>query len=249
MNRVLLVFSACCLLGTVAFADSLGPPTAGLKTKQMSAGAEYFFEETNIEISNSSLYNFFGQKSIKIKELETNRIYIVLGYGLSDVWEVFLRLGSSDAKYEGEFRSIFEFAGGIGTKYTFIQDQTLPWGALLQVSWHSAEDDGVTVGELPFDTITGDVEIKWNEIKIVIGPTYNYSENMRFYGGLGVFLFDGEVEASDGVDKLDVNAEEESDFGGYFGAQYNLDENNVVNVEAQFTSNSWGIGAGIIWKF
>lgn len=71
---------------------------------------------------------------------------------------------------------------------------------------------------------------------------------MRFYGGLGAFLVDGEVEASDGINKISVDVEEKSSFGGYIGAQLKLYDNAVVNIEGQLTSDSWGIGAGIIWK-
>ena len=99
-----------------------------------------------------------------------------------------------------------------------------------------------------FGVITGDAEINLQEIKFAVGPTYNYSDNLRFYGGLGAFICDGEFEVSDGVDKISVDAEEKSSFGGYIGAQLNLNTNTLVNIEGQFTSDSWGIGAGIIWK-
>jgi opacity protein-like surface antigen len=244
MKKILLVISICFFGAAGAFADVLGPPAAGLKKGHWSAGAEYFFGKADIKISDSSLVG----NSTTLKDWESSRIYGVLGYGLSDDWEVFVRLGSADTKIDDlHFSSGYQFAGGLGTKYTFLPDQTLPWGALFQISWLKAEDSDITVGA-PGSEITGDVEINWNEIKIAVGPTYNYSDKMRFYGGLGAFLFDGEVEASDGINKIKVDTEEKTSFGGYIGAQMNLYDNTVVNIEGQFTSNSWGIGAGIIWK-
>ncbi len=249
MKRALLVISILFLFGIAASADVLGPPTAGLKARQWSAGAEYFLENTDLKIDDSKLLNFFGTTSFTLKKWRTNRIYGVIGYGLTDAWEVFARLGASNVNYDDlDFSSGFKFSGGFGTKYTFIEDQTLPWGALFQINWLTAKDDGITVGEPGFQVITGDAKIDWQEIKIVVGPTYNYSDKLRLYGGLGAFLLDHEFEDSDGIDKISVDVEEKSSFAGFIGAQLNLNAGTLVNIEGQFTKDSWGIGAGIIWK-
>jgi hypothetical protein len=49
--------------------------------------------------------------------------------------------------------------------------------------------------------------------------------------------------------KADHDIREESQLGGYAGAQWYLDENSSLYTEIQFTDDAWGAGVGITWKF
>ncbi|MBA7479047.1 hypothetical protein ES707_14478 [subsurface metagenome] len=219
--------------------DPMGPPTAGLKTGQARIGFEYVYAEADIEGTYAGISDTFD-------DVESNRLMSNLGYGLTDDWEVFLRLGVTDVEQDG-FESDYEFAYGFGTKVTFAKDDNLSWGALFQMGWSEVEDS-VTYNLTDFGLgiVTVDEEVDWYEIQIAVGPTYELREGWLIYGGALVYFLEGEVDFA-GVATIDL--EEESQFGGYIGTQVDLDENASWFVEYQLTGDAYAVGTGISWKF
>lgn len=177
---LLLFFGFNC--SVVLALDPMGPPSAGLKQGQFSAGAEYSYSRMDITLNHGKggWQRFqdgvlLGQASGKlssynIKHLKLNKVFANFGYGVTDNWEVFLRLGSADVdfKYKDQVDTRFSlspgssslfpveqslngdngFAIGFGTKVTFYKKDKLKLGGLFQLSWFKskAEESGVYNG-------------------------------------------------------------------------------------------------------
>ena len=86
------------------------------------------------------------------------------------------------------------------------------------------------------------------EIQIALGPTYT-AEGVMIYGGPFLHLIDGDMDLQSGATKVSADLEEESEVGGYIGAQFDIMENAAINVEYQLTGDAQGIFAGITWVF
>ncbi len=230
---------------TLALAP-IGPPKASLEQGQYSAGIEYSFSEMDIEVSGYGL-------TATQKDVESNMVFANLGYGIVPNLEAFVRLGAANAETEG-FSGDTQFAYGFGTKATFFQEGDLIWGGLFQMSWFNSED---TVNLVAFGhTFTGTQEIDAYEIQIAVGPTYEI-EGLSIYGGPFLHLVGGNYDVSGTVTgpivnesgSLSFDVEQESEFGGFVGAQFDIAENASLCVEYQLTGDASAIGAGIVWRF
>ena len=229
---ILLVFAFC----VPSFGLSpMGPPKAGLKQGQFGVGLNYTLGEMDLEFSASGV-------SSETEEVESDMIFVDLGYGIMDQWEGFVRLGIS--KYEiDEWDGGNELAYGFGTKVTISKQDAITWGGLFQMTWIEGDD-----------SISGiDIDVDAYEIQLAIGPTYE-ADGMCIYGGPFLHLLDGDGKASGivpgwGPASLTFDIEQESVFGGYVGAQFDVAENSCVNIEAQFTGDAWAISGGIGFGF
>ena len=224
----------------------MGPPKASLEQGQFSAGVDYSFSEIDVEVSGYGI-TFVGD------DVESNMVFANLGYGIAPNVEAFLRLGVADAESEG-FSGDTEFAYGFGIKGTFAQEGDLVWGGLFQMSWMTSEDTGTLVAY--GHTFTGTQEIDAYEIQIAVGPTYEM-EGLSVYGGPFLHFVGGNYDVSGSVagpivnesGSLSFDVEQESEFGGYIGAQFDINENTSCNIEYQLTGDASAIGAGIVWRF
>jgi hypothetical protein len=240
-RKIVLTGVLCVMVGmlcSAAFAAApIGKPTAGLKTGQFRAGFDYAWGEANLELS-------YGGSSITLKDVETNSYLANLGYGISDDWEVYIRLGVANADFE-DFDGDYGFAYGFGTKVTFAKDDKLSWGALFQMGWTKSED---TYTDTDFGLGMFDMEADFYEMQIAVGPTYEM-EGWRIYGGALLYFLDGDLDVKGAGVSGSIDIEEESQFGGYVGAEFDLAENCLLYVEGQFTGDAEAIGAGVAWKF
>jgi hypothetical protein len=219
-NWLLGVVIVVCLLGSVVLAlDPMGPPTAGLKQGQFSAGLDYAYSEMDLEFDGRYSWNVdYGSYTDTIKfdyELENSQIhkaYVNLGYGICDNWEVFLRLGGAnlyDERSETEtsdswldetkFDSDIGFSIGFGTKATVWEPSPeLKVGVLAQASWasvdYSVKYEGVddSYGNDWFVPTSGEMDF-W-EMQFALGATYKLFDNLSVYGGPFYYIFDGEYD-------------------------------------------------------
>jgi hypothetical protein len=237
----------------------MGPPAAGLKQGQWSAGADYSYSEMDLKWSNGK--GRIGTESgdlpsVKIKDYKMNKLYANLGYGITDNWDAFVRLGGADGEGEGtllgdtgKFDGDAEFAFGFGTRATiWEQSSELKWGGLAQVSWAESEDK-VTAGNF-----SGDIEIDITEIQLAAGPSWTAMKGVSIYGGPFCQLIYGDAEGKGmyrGIYpmKASYDIREVSWFGGYIGAQVDVTENVPVYLEWQHTANADAFGASVICKF
>lgn len=209
---------------------------------------------------------------VKFKDdIESDMIFANLGYGISDKLEVFLRLGmadlsSDDAGFDGSFGGSSEFAWGLGAKATFYEETNLKLGGLFQITLGSADDEITMTVDDPSgeeQEVDTPADIYWYEIKIAVGPAYELTEGCSIYGGPFYHLISGDLDAKDSRDDVDIGGgdtasydislsadiEEQSNFGGYIGAQIDLAENLPLCVEYQFTGDANVLGASLVYRF
>lgn len=275
---------AMCTLSVLAF-DPMGTPTAGLKHFQLtvkypnwtetlppppppegqfSVGFEYMYSNIDIRTKNISPDTF---DSATIDNIEMDKIYTNIGMGLTDDWEIFVRLGTSDARIDSGDRgdnednfggrlgdSDFGFAIGGGTKITFAKskDGKLKWGVLAQMMYSSIDFDSTTFSS-GGTTVAGSPEGDLYEVQVAAGPTYILMEGVSVYGGPfldfigGTLDVDGTINGVPG--KFSADLREDTWFGGYVGAEIDIIKNMAVNAEFQSTGDDYAIGGGVKFRF
>ncbi len=284
VKKLLLGVVVVCLLGSVALAlDPMGPPTAGLKQGQFSAGLDYAYSEGDFKhdgdytwwISPPSGPSGTVSEKFDLKDGKMNKAYFNLGYGIIDNWEAFLRLGGAtreikraahdEASGGGVNDTLFDsdtgLAVGFGTKATVWQPSPeLKVGVLAQASWassnYSVTYSGATSGGSDWIVPTeGDIDF-W-EMQLAVGATYKLSDKFSVYGGPFYYIFDGEYDFKgtgyfDGSNmtlKGSYDIEQDSEWGGYLGAQIDATENVSINAECIMTGDAIALGTGLVWKF
>jgi hypothetical protein len=202
-------------------------------------------------------------------------VYVQLGVANAEFDKMEWSDDPNDEKWG--FDSDYEFAYGFGTKYTFWEQmEGLTWGVLFQMKWFNPEDTVtwysyfLDLGEGAYE-IGGEVEtleLDYYEMQIAVGPTWQAMDGLCVYGGPFLHLVSGDVDGhwtesyavydsagtlvDSGVDdsgKWSGDLEEESTFGGYFGAQLDVTEQMTAFAELMFTGDAWGIGIGGGWVF
>jgi opacity protein-like surface antigen len=223
-KHFLLAAVVLALVGSAALAVSpLGPPTAGLNQGQFGLAVEYDYSKADLTVEGETL-----------KNVKTNTFLLKPAYGIMDIWEAYVSIGISKTQIT-DFDGSNEFAWGLGTKYTFIKDETLSWGALFNIDWRRSNDnvDGI------------DTDFDYYDITIAVGPTWKVADNFHVYGGPFFYFLNGEIKAAG--ETFDV--EEKSNLGAYIGADLEICTNTTVFGEFQFTGNSGVFGTGVKWKF
>jgi hypothetical protein len=104
---------------------------------------------------------------------------------------------------------------------------------------------------------SGTAEIKYWEVQLAIGPTWQMEDNFSIYGGPFLHFIDGDLDFSG--ETIDLGSrigmestgdiEEKSQFGGYVGASWDASERTSCFIECQLTGDAWGIGIGAARKF
>ena len=272
-SAVVFLFAAVTCSSALAIAP-LGPPTAGLEQGQKRIAFEYGYGKVDLEASGFKTSAFgsahisggSGSGTATVSDVESNAFLANIGYGATDNWEAYALLGMANVQIDkvGNAKELgadgdYGFGYGFGTKYTFRKEESLSWGAMFQMAWSNSDDSGTLTDDDFFgaevELAKTDVEIDYYEIIIAVGPTYEMNEQLRIYGGPFFCMLDGEydmkISAPDGESgmKISFDLEEDSQFGGYVGAEYDLAENAPLFVELQFTGGGWGLGVGIGWKF
>lgn len=249
----------------------MGPPMATLKQGQFSAGLQYGYSDMDLEVDVKGAFTAPGvdlaeKESGPLEDFKGNMFFGRLGYGVTDNWEAFVRLGASDVEMEDWFDGSYGFAWGLGAKATLLKQDSVTWGGLLQMTWFNPGDDKLTdivtvpEGEGEVDvTISGKGEVDWWEIQIAVGPTWQAADNLCIYGGPFLHFLNGDydekltgtrTDPGDVIRKRTADIEQDSEFGGYVGAQCDLSkwiENASWNAELQFTGDAWAFGTGLIW--
>jgi hypothetical protein len=213
-------------------------------------------------------------REFKIKDLKSNLFFGSLGYGVSENLDVFVRLGAADAKddigsirfpedcpqcaEEYSFSGSHGFAWGVGTRATFCQAGNLSWGGLFQISWIDPDQSDLSWQNPadPGERVTGKMDLDWRQVQVAVGPTWQIRDSLCVYGGPFWHFVRGDLdvkstwilggaEAGRLVCSHDVT--EQSEFGGYFGALWNMTKRASVYAEYQVSDHEWGLGLGYVW--
>jgi len=242
---VVLMCVASMSAGALAF-SFMGPPTAELEQGEWKAGYIFSYSELDIEGTESSWLD----EKYTFKPGEITRHYFDLGYGLVENFELNLLLGVAsvdlgDFEYDdggvspGDFTGSDDFSWGFNAKYTFVDDETIDWGAMFQMTWFSG--DGKWEGY--------DEEFDGYDMQIAVGPTIDMG-GWDLYGGGYYYMLDADLKAKDHGTRIWTDDLEEHDkYGGYVGAAFKIMENTDLAVECAFSRDTIGIGANIGWRF
>jgi opacity protein-like surface antigen len=256
----------------------MGPPKAQLGQDRWDIAIEYSHQSMDLEADGDvteidiipGLPDYVAARKVKhkINDLKSNIIMARAGYGINDSWDAFVRLGLADAKDEIEqtypdgakdkfngYDGSFGLAWGFGTKATFWQDEQLSWGGLFQITWLDPDDSSVKLSGDP--EFSGKADVDFWEVQIAAGPTWRAFDNLRIYGGPFLHFVNGDLDISgrtvfedtEILTKASSDIEEKSQFGGYVGAQFDLDQNTSCIIECQLTGDAWGIGIGAARRF
>lgn len=298
---IMIVFVGLCSSG--ALATTMGPPVAGLDAGQFSVGFDYSMSDIGVEGSWKGKETWSGEQTLvddatgdviasdegviregtakgKFKEdVEIDMYLANLSYGVSDNLEVALLLGMADFSIgdDGGFDGSSEFAYGFGVKATFYEEANLKLGALLQMTFSSADDsaDDEEVFEPDDDDpvvvpTKETFDIDYYQLKIAVGPSYELTEGISVYGGPFYHMVSGDYDLKETGDvsrdtvpapgetltetlyyssKESGDIEEESSFGGYIGAQIDITENLPIVVEYQFTGDADIFGLNLLYRF
>jgi hypothetical protein len=271
MNRKVIfgsLFLICfCCAGSAFAVGFLGTPTAELKAGQWSAGFDYTYSTQDLDknkMKGSEDGVPYTYKT-KNKDFDMNRYYGILSYGVTEDWEVNIKLGIADVKsrYKADEAGAEwlgtnfdnDFAWGWGTKYTFCKQDKVAWGVSAQMNWidtqvtyKGVDDDGPYKDQLDMET--------W-DLFVAVGPTVDMG-GWKLYGGPFYYFLDGDLDVKgfygDG-DGGTINYKETGDieakdnWGGFIGAQVDVCQNWVWTVEGSFTGSGYGLGTGIAIKF
>jgi len=259
--------------GSAVFALSpMGPPASGLKQEDFKIGADFSHSEIDLKFNDGEYFEYLdgwfdasgAEPDLKLKNVKINTVYVNLGYGVTDFFEVFLRLGGTNARFSGstfwpsgeEFESNTDFAIGGGFKATFYDEDKLKIGGLIQVGW-SDLDGAIRPKEWPVADDT--VQLDLTQIQIAVGPSYELTERVLIYGGPFLHFIRGDWE--DVYNQIDLGTggllttkttwtvEEDSSFGAYIGTQIEIAENSSFMIEYQHTSAASAVGASMAVRF
>jgi len=257
-------------------AGIIGTPTAELDQGQWNVGFNYTYIDMDLAktkvTSSGALFDAdgslvdSGSESFKlaINDVKIQRYYGTIGYGLTESWEAYVQLGIADVKArmksddpDDEWRGFNfdnDFAWGWGTKYTFYEQDKVRWGASVQMnwldtSWDSKETDEDFTSEEQFDYSTYD-------LIVAVGPTVDMG-GWSLYGGPYYYMVSGDLDVDESeiwetgseTRKASGDLEEDSNFGGFVGAQFGLRENCNLTTELSLTGDGWAIGAGVCYAF
>lgn len=239
MRKFLMAIMVLCAAGPALALAPLGPPRAGLKQKQQSLGFLFARSEMDLKVSGYGV-------SDTMTDSESTAYLVKAGYGLSDGCEIYSLLGFADLSSE-DYNGSSELAWGFGTKFTVAKKDSVTWGGLVQFLYISSEDSAYE--DIPgFGMQLIEAEVKLFDIQIAFGPTYT-QDKFSIYGGPFLHFVEGDVDGSAlGVD-VTLDLEQESEFGGYVGAQFDLAESSSVFVEYQMTGDASAIAGGLVWRF
>lgn len=273
LYSLFLAIAILCLSGQAAFAIStMGPPAAGLSQDDFNIGTGFSHSKMDLELVDGKSIEYLdgwfdasgALSDLELEDLKINTVHVNIGYGITDNFEIFVRLGGTNAKFGGhtfwpsgdDFDSDTDFAIGGGLKTTFYEEKSLKIGGLIQVGW-SELDGAIRPREWPVADDT--VQFDLTEVRIAVGPSYELTEGVSIYGGPFLHFIRGDWE--DIYNQIDPDTggllttqsswevEEDSAFGVYLGAQIETSETCAFLLEYQHTATAGTLGASVSFEF
>lgn len=234
MRKLLMAIMVLCAAGPALGLTPIGPPVATLDKGQFAAGFGYSQSTGDIKVSA------FGLSAI-VEDVEVDTYLVNLLYGFAEDIELQIDLGASSYN-DNVLSSSGDFAGGFVLRSTFGKSEKVKWGVASSMHWYEASGSGVYLG-IPWTE-----KDTWTEIQIAVGPSY--TEN-RFclYGGSFLHFIDGEAEGTIAGVPFSGDFEEDSNFGGFVGAQIEIAKNTYLGIEGQATGSAEAVGVSILWRF
>lgn len=260
---ILTAVSMSCLAGgTIAAAAPFGPPRATVGAGKWAIGIDYARQKT--ELKSFGLYRegyvadqwYCKNTKFEIKDLESNIILGKIEYGLRDSWDIFARVGVSDATgdlvvpsvssdgppatsfFDGGERlaidSGFALAWGAGSKMTFAETGDIAWGTVVQMTWFKPAQSESSWTD-PTDAemgINATIDLQYWEIQLAAGPTVNLGA-LWLYGGPFMYFAKGDLDVggtwTDTGDQGPIQADHDLRDNSNFGGFAGLQWNLAEN--------------------
>lgn len=209
VRQLVLLTSFVLINGSLAFATQLGPASPSADHGEVNLGIGYFYHEADLDEV----------------DIEQNRIYLHLGYGLGieeePRWEVYLRAGAADLEAKG-FDGDYEPFAAVGLKGAFWEGPVFGWGLVVQGAYfYDYESNGGDIEIEEFWEIEGGIPFQ-----VTFGP-------FVVYGGPVFFHSEAEAKSDLGFAEL----EEEDNIGAFGGLRLSLGKNFSIEGEAQYKSD------------
>lgn len=229
----------------------MGPPVAGLAEGQYAVGAGVAMTDQTLEVSGP-LGGLTGDGEV---DVENMMYYGIVGYGISNDWNIAVALGMADAEIDADsggsdFDGDMEFGFGLQTKRTLHDNGSdTKWGTIFQYCRGSSEDKisrDSTFGHNAIDVSAGrKVEFEWYEMQLALGPAVQVSQDVCVYGGPFLHFLEGDMEVQNSQDEYEL--EQRLELGGFIGALLNLGGSASVSIEFLITGEAWGAGIGAMF--
>jgi hypothetical protein len=247
----------------------MGPPAAYLGEGQWAVGGEYGYEQSNLTAFGTVTERFLAgttdtwTNGFRIDDLASNMAFGTLAYGISENWDIFARVGASDAKdklvllpnesgaleAQDNFNGTFGFAWGAGTRVTFFRLGAWSFGGLMQVTWFRPGESSFAVTDpyIPDESWGGDVKLNYWQAQTSLAAAYQ-ADRWCFWAGpflqfvRGDMDFDGTGKvAGTGVSAISWTSklQESSQVGAHFGTSWEVCDQFNLWVEGQITADSW----------
>jgi hypothetical protein len=175
-----------------------------------------------------------------------------------DITDVGGDLGVPQGYTIGDFSGSYGVAWGGGTRATFCQSGPWSFGGLVQATWFQPADSDVEYID-PLqgsDAIQiGKASLDFWEAQVAVAAVYQV-DTVRVWAGPFLQFFNGDLDRDGGIQisgftgSFDASSDikEQSQLGGYLGAQYEPSQQVNLWVEGQFTGDSWFVGVGLLYK-
>ncbi len=227
MKRAHLIVSLL-ICGRAFALTFMGPPASDIRQGQTVEGFDYSQASTDFRVE--------GISSL-LTDVQTDAYMWRSVFGLVDGAELAFRVGISDIDEMGN-----ELAWGGAGKVTFAKSDYLDWGVLVQMTAFHAEDSA-SIGSF---SISGDYDIY--EYQAAVGPTLKMG-SLSVYGGALFHFVTSDVDITVMGTPYSLDLEQESEFGGYGGLSWHIDDQTSLSVEYQATADADAIGISLIHRF
>lgn len=262
-------------LVAVASSAPMGPPTAYLGAGRWGVGAEYGYGQMDLETSgtvreSTGLLDTSWDQDFKINELKSNMMFGTLAYGVTDTWDIFARLGASDARgtvvlppasAEAEQRmddydGSFGIAWGVGTRATLYQAGPWSLGGLVQFTWFRPGDSDFSIMDpliVLDEAWVGKAKLNYWQAQAALAAAVQL-DTLQLWAGPFVQFTQGDMDfkgtttvgSTVGTLKWSSSIDDSVEVGAHFGANWRIDDQFSLWGEGQITADSWLVGAGLV---
>jgi hypothetical protein len=239
MRTIVIVMLMC----SMCVAAPIGSPTATLEQGQASIGMDMSRQTQDVKVIGTGYFDGI------VPEVKTNMISALIGYGVTERFEVYGRIGYTDIEDNQRERIT-----GIGARAT-LAENVLVDGLDIGMTGQLNLSQLQTQGKIKYWclSIPVDMDIDLMETIVAVGPSYALN-GFTIYGGPAIYRLDGDIEAEAGwlppfISVDDGSIKETTSIIGYVGGAWECLDNLNLTGELQFGSGFSNINLGAIWKF
>jgi hypothetical protein len=253
----------------------MASPTAYLGAGNWGLGAEYGYGQMDLEASGTvtevtGLLDTSWAQHFKMDNLKNNMAFGTIAYGLTDAWDIFARLGATDARNTtvvppsssqaeerlGDFDGSFGLAWGVGTRATLHKSGPWSFGGLVQFTWFRPADSDFSINPdpwIPDESWTGKAKLNYWQAQASLAAAFQ-ADTWRFWVGPFVQFTQGDMDFSGttsiagltGTLNWSSTIDDSFQVGGHFGANWEVCDQFNLWMEGQITGDSWLVGVGLV---